>query len=408
MSTLSPFRPACCFPFSPSDLKLIPYLTPQRRARLELFRPTVRYLSGTEVHVYALAISASVLLSFFPFCNVMLSLCRNVLHSRAAEEAIYLAINDYFPGEMAVFLKHNLALQGRLQLTSMVLLLFTANGIFEPLEVALNRAWGEGKNRSYLKNQLGALGMIFLCGALALLSLMLTAANKQWISTWHWLGGIEWWLNLLMFKLAAIPISILALFLIYWLLPNRKIPPARVAPAAVFVGLILEALKYVNLATAPFLQAKLEREYSIFRHSVGILLWSFIAAMVVLAGAEWSARARAIFRAGARVLHLPPLGRDPAVELHRRHGGFGGRGMERASQAGRSGTGRSGIVVVMKNWAGIAQANGLALSARELDGIVAPLAALEETFRPLVKQLTPEVEPDLELHLSSEAAGEGE
>jgi membrane protein len=269
---------------------LIPHLTPERRARLEFLRPTARYLSGTEVHVYALAISASVLLSFFPFCNVMLSLCRNVLHSPAAEEAIYLALNDYFPGELAGFLKRNLALQGQLHLVSMVLLLFTANGIFEPLEVALNRAWGEVKNRSYLKNQLVALGMIFLCGALALLSLMLTAANKQWTSTWHWMSGVEWWLNLLMFKLAAIPISILALFLIYWLLPNRKIPPARVAPAAIFVGLILEALKYVNLAIAPFLQAKLEREYAIFRHSVAILLWSFIAAMVVLAGAEWTAR----------------------------------------------------------------------------------------------------------------------
>jgi uncharacterized BrkB/YihY/UPF0761 family membrane protein len=271
---------------------LIPYLTPQRRARLELFRPTVRYLSGTEVHVYALAISASVLLSFFPFCNVMLSICRNVLHSRAAEEAIYLAINDYFPGEMAVFLKHNLALQGRLRIVSMVLLLFTANGIFEPLEVALNRAWGEVKNRSYLKNQLVALGMIFLCGALALLSLMLTALNKQWTSAWGSLGPLQGWLNLLMFKLAAVPISILALFLIYWLLPNRKIPPARVVPAAIFVGLILEALKYVNLAIAPYLQAKLEHEYSIFKHSVAILLWSFVAAMVVLAGAEWSARRR--------------------------------------------------------------------------------------------------------------------
>ena len=43
----------------------------------------------------------------------------------------------------------------------MVLLLFTANGIFEPLEVALNRAWGEVKNRSYLRNQMVALGMIF-------------------------------------------------------------------------------------------------------------------------------------------------------------------------------------------------------------------------------------------------------
>jgi membrane protein len=269
---------------------LNPYLPPERRARLALFRPTARYLSGTEVHVYALAISASVLLSFFPFLNVMLSFCRNVLHSRAAEDAIYLALNDYFPGELASFLKRNLAIQGRLHLTSMVLLLFTANGIFEPLEVAFNRTWGEVKNRSYLRNQLVALGMIFVCGALALLSLMLTALNKQWTAAWGSLGAVQGWLNLLMFKLAAVPISILALFLIYWLLPNRKIPPARVAPAAIFVGLILEALKYVNLAIAPFLQTKLEREYSIFKHSVAILLWSFIAAMVVLAGAEWSAR----------------------------------------------------------------------------------------------------------------------
>ena len=244
----------------------------------------------TEAHVYALAISASVLLSFFPFLNVMLSLCRNVLHWPAAEEAIYLALRDYFPGELAGFLKRNLALQGRLQLTSMVLLLFTANGIFEPLEVALNRAWGITKNRSYLKNQLVALGMIFLCGALALLSLMFTAFNRQWLGAWNALAPAQSFLNVLMFKIAAVPISILALFLVYWLLPNRKISPARVAPAAIYVGLILEALKYVNLAIAPYFQAKLEREYSIFRHSVAILLWSFIAAMIVLAGAEWTAR----------------------------------------------------------------------------------------------------------------------
>ena len=265
-------------------------LNPEHRERLELIRPTARYVMATEAHVYALAISASVLLSFFPFCNVMLSLTRNVLHWPAAEDAIYLALNDYFPGELAGFLKRNLMLQGRLQITSMVLLLFTANGIFEPLEVALNRAWGITKNRSYIMNQLIALGMIFLCGALAMLSLMFTAFNKQWVSAWSALGPAQSFLNLLVFKIAAVPISILALFLVYWLLPNRKISPARVAPAAIYVGLVLEALKYVNLAVAPYLQAKLEREYSIFRHSVAILLWSFIAAMVVLAGAEWTAR----------------------------------------------------------------------------------------------------------------------
>jgi uncharacterized BrkB/YihY/UPF0761 family membrane protein len=245
----------------------------------------------TEAHVYALAVSASVLLSFFPFCNVMLSVCRNVLHWRAAEDAIYLALNDYFPGEMAGFLRRNLALQGNLQVTSMVLLLFTANGIFEPLEVALNRAWGVKRNRSYLKNQLVALGMIFLCGALALASLMLTAMNRQWLASWAvGAGGFQTWLNLFLFKVAAVPLSILALFLIYWLLPNCKVAPVRVAPVAILVGLVLEALKYVNLAVTPMLESKLEHEYFIFRHSVNILLWSFVAALVVLAGADWTAR----------------------------------------------------------------------------------------------------------------------
>jgi membrane protein/epoxyqueuosine reductase len=93
-----------------------------------------------------------------------------------------------------------------------------------------------------------------------------------------------------MFKLAAVPISMFSLFLVYWLLPNRKIDPRRVAPVAILIGLALEALKYVNLFVAPFLYRKLQREYSIFRHSAIILLTSFCAAMIVLAGARWSAR----------------------------------------------------------------------------------------------------------------------
>ena len=85
--------------------------------------------------------------------------------------------------------------------------------------------------------------------------------------------------------------SILALFLVYWLLPNRKVEPVRVAPVAILVGLILEALKYINLLLFPLLRDKLQREYGVFRNSVTILLWSFVASLVVLAGAEWSARA---------------------------------------------------------------------------------------------------------------------
>jgi uncharacterized BrkB/YihY/UPF0761 family membrane protein len=247
----------------------------------------------TEAHVYALAVSASVLLAFYPFLMVMLSFCRDVLHSPAAIQAIYLGLRDFYAGEPGGFLVRNLQpwMVPQLHIASMFLLLFTANGIFEPLEVALNRAWGVTKNRTYLKNQLVSLGLIFACGGLALLSLMLTAKNSAWVSgvarSHTMLAG---WMSQLVFKLAALPISMLALFLVYWLLPNRPVEPRRVAPVAITVGLVLESLKYVNLLISPYLTAKLKHEYEPFQISVTILLWSFVSAMVVLAGAHWTAR----------------------------------------------------------------------------------------------------------------------
>ena len=75
--------------------------------------------------------AASVLLAFYPFLIVMLSLCRNVLQWPAAVEAIYLALNDYFPGDLGNFIRRNLPTGGTVEWTSMVLLLFTANGVFE-------------------------------------------------------------------------------------------------------------------------------------------------------------------------------------------------------------------------------------------------------------------------------------
>src|SRR5580704_4693004 len=115
--------------------------------RTRRWHPTVRYLSQTEVHVYALSISASVLLSLYPFLTVMFSLVR-FLNSWLAEQALWVAVRDYFPGELGVFIQRNLLANlakpahSRFQLVSLVLLMLTANGVFEPLERALNRAWG--------------------------------------------------------------------------------------------------------------------------------------------------------------------------------------------------------------------------------------------------------------------------
>jgi membrane protein len=252
------------------------------------WRPTVRYMMETEAHVYALAVAASVLLAFYPFARVLLYICIHQLHSPAAANAVSMAIRDFFAGEQGEFMVRNVqAANTNIGITSVFLLFFTSNGVFEPMEVALNRAWGVKENRSYVKNQVISLALIFACGGLAVISLMLTAAPSQWASSGGWLGRV---LGTLLFKLAAVPISILALFLVYWLLPNRKIDPRRVAHVAVIVGLILEGLKYVNLLIAPWLEDKFREDYGVaFMHSATLLVLSALTALIVLAGAHWTA-----------------------------------------------------------------------------------------------------------------------
>jgi uncharacterized BrkB/YihY/UPF0761 family membrane protein len=63
-----------------------------------------------------------------------------------------------------------------------------------------------------------------------------------------------------------------------------------VLPTAIVVGLALELLKYVNMLTWPLWRGKLRAEYGPFTYSVTIILWGFLGAMIVLAGAEWAAR----------------------------------------------------------------------------------------------------------------------
>ncbi len=248
----------------------------------------------TEVHVYAFSMAANVLLSLFPFFIVMVSICRYILHWPAAEEAIYLALRDMFPGAIGRFIPENLvrvlARDGAPQITSLFLLLFTANGVFEPLEVALNKAWGIARNRSFIRNQFVSMGLILVCGGLTFISYILAALNLQILRALGTPSTFSAAFGLGVLKMIAIPLSIVALFLVYWRLPNGKVPARRLVPVSIVVGGVLESLKYVAMLIGPSLSRKLDREYGPFEYSVTIILWSFLASMIVLAGGGYAAR----------------------------------------------------------------------------------------------------------------------
>ena len=255
---------------------------------------SLKFLAETEVHVYAFAVAVNILISFYPFIVAMTLICRHILHWKEAVDVIIETVANFFPGDFgfnaAAYLRP--ASMHKLSLLSLFLLFFTANGIFTPLEVALNRIWRAKANRNFLLNQVISLALIFICGALVLFSVCVTTLNNQFLGSAFGTSQFVGVLQSLLLHLVALPVTMLMIFLIYWLLPNAKIPVGSLLPSAIVVSILLQISAFVNYLTWPWLHEKLKADVPPFVQSISIIFWAFIATLIVLAGAEWSARVK--------------------------------------------------------------------------------------------------------------------
>ena len=260
--------------------------------RTSLVLSTVKYLMRTDVHTFAFSVAANAILSFFPFVVLMMTLIRRVFHSRVMADLVAELLRDYLPAGQDFVIRNLNAMvnsRQRVQVFSLIILLVTSSGVFLPLEVALNRIWRFENNRSYVGNQLISLGLAFACGLLALLSIALTAgpvALMQFLLRGYGTGFVRL-VGFLVLKIFAIAASIAIFFLIYWLLPNGKVPSRAVLPAAIIMGLLSEALKYAYILALPWLN--FQEIYGPFALSVSLMFWAFLTGLLLLAGANLSA-----------------------------------------------------------------------------------------------------------------------
>ena len=253
---------------------------------------TIKYLMRTEVHTFAFSVAANSILSFFPFVVLLMTLIRRVFHSRVMYDVVVELLRDYLPAGQEFVIRNLNAMvdaRQRVQVVSLIILLVTSTGVFVPLEVALNRIWRIPDNRSYLGNQLVSLGLAFACGVLALLSIGMTAGVVrpfEFVLRGH-APIVVRLAGFLAMKVFAIGASIAIFFLIYWVLPNGKVPARAVLPTAIIMGLLSEALKYGYILALPWLN--FAEVYGPFALSVSLMFWAFLTGLLLLAGANLSA-----------------------------------------------------------------------------------------------------------------------
>lgn len=258
----------------------------------KLLASTVKYLTRTDVHTFAFSVAANAILSFFPFILLLMTLIRYVFHSRLMYDVVVQLLRDHLPAGQDFVIRNLNALvnaRHRAAVYSLLILLVTSTGVFMPIEVALNRIWRFPNNRSYVRNQFISLGLTFCCGVLALLSIGLTAGNIVLLRTITF--GHDIFLiraaGFLAMKIFAVAASIAIFFLIYWLLPNGKVPARAVLPAAVIMGLLSELLKYCYILALPRLN--FQEVYGPFAVSASLMFWAFLSGLLLLTGAYLSA-----------------------------------------------------------------------------------------------------------------------
>ncbi len=264
--------------------------------RFHLWRALLSFLQGNSM-TYAAAIAYYTLFSFFPLILILLNLSGVFVRQFHLEAPIAESVRFYLPVG-ADLVEANLRTitgsGGGTSVLALFLLTWTASGMFIPLELALNQAWGVKRERGFVYKRVVAALMALLCGTFILVSVFLTAM----------LGRFDRFLQAVFPKarnlaLTGIILEVLAVLvtfslafcmfaLVYKIVPYTRIRFSQVAPAAIMAAVTWELAKYGFTTLIRFSNYK--GIYGSIATIIVILTWVYLSAAILLFFAEYSAQ----------------------------------------------------------------------------------------------------------------------
>ncbi|MGB7264277.1 MAG: YihY/virulence factor BrkB family protein [Terracidiphilus sp.] len=264
----------------------------------------IAYLLDSEVHTFAFSVAANAIISFIPFVMLLYTLALSVFHSQKMVGVVDDMVNYFLPSAtkqpnwLANSIEAVAALSSRhgVQALSLVMILISCTGIFLPLEVALNQAWGVTKSRNYLFNQTVAFGLALLMVGLGVASMVVNVSVDSVLAVALVHDPNNWFFRVLNYSYSALSYvwlaistgaaSIVFFFSVYYLLPNRKVPWRPVLRTSIVTGLVWLISRFIFVAVLPHLD--LRTLYGPFYVSVGLLFWAYISGLILFAGAQFS------------------------------------------------------------------------------------------------------------------------
>jgi membrane protein len=240
-------------------------------------------LLSRDIAVLTNAIAFNFLLCLFPLLLVVAGFSQHLgVGGRRAGTALLLVLQELIPfshDALAESLQSLTRLARGLEIVSLLLIVWGSSGIFMPVEMALNRAWGGRPNRDFWRSRLLAFLMTMAGGLLALASVALTTAARAYSRDWPTLVGYG-------IKGMALSLTCLLFFLIYRFVPDAAVGSRVALRAALWAGGAWEAAKYLFVIRLP--QLNLQAFYGPLAFAVSLVLWAYVSSLALVFGALMS------------------------------------------------------------------------------------------------------------------------
>lgn len=255
---------------------------------------TYKGFTNHQGNANAAAIAYYTLFSVFPLTLLLVSLGSFVLDSEEAQRAALAVVGTYLPAAVELVesnIQRVLQLRGTASVVGLVGFIWAASGVFGSLSRGINKAWDLQRPRPAWAERALAAGLVLLIGLLFSLSLLSTAGFElvgrlaQIFLPETGLDG----LSLLTLASTVLPyiFTVLLFAFLYAVLPSTMVRWSEALPGALLASFAWEVAKngftvYVGRFAS----------YSLVYGSLGaviaMLLWSYISAMIILLGAEFT------------------------------------------------------------------------------------------------------------------------
>jgi membrane protein/epoxyqueuosine reductase len=254
--------------------------------------PALYDLSTSEVYVFASSIAFNIMLSFFPFIVLVGSVLVNLLKSQESYETIYKLMRAFVPVESGVLFRSLDAVTrgptGKVGLFSFGLLIFSSSGVFLPIELALNRAYGFAKPRGTIKQYLTYITLTVVCGIVIIAAGLLIGKIDAGLAGAFGAGQVRVWFFNGLALLVSLPFMTLFLFLIYYWVPHGKVDIRQIFFTSAATSLLCLIATFGYRLAVPLLG--LRSSYGDIFKVMALVTWIFILSFILILGANLSAR----------------------------------------------------------------------------------------------------------------------